>query len=279
MKNIKTLYHLSIFDTIIMKHILTILYLLVISSALAQTKSILFKGHTLTTDQLGYYYEISNNTINKYDLKGTLEYSYSNNILGVIANVDVSNPQKILVYFKDFTKIIILDNTLSPSSEVIDLTILELDETTLVCRSYNDGTWYYDPIHFELIRKNQELITTNSSGNISTLLDKNIQANYLVEYNNKLYLNDPTNGVLVFDVYGTYLKTIPLYNLTIFQVKDKFIIYANDQGQIETHDFFTLQKTNYQPDKYISVHSVRVENNLIYIVDKKNQLFIDKIQY
>jgi hypothetical protein len=262
-----------------MKHILIILTIFLISTAYSQVKSIPFNGQTLTTDQMGYYYEISDNEINKYDNSGALNCSYSNNILGVIANVDVSNPQKILVYFKEFTKILILDNTLSPTSEVIDLTTIELDETTLVCRSYNNGTWYYDPLRFELIRKNQELVTTNTSGNLANLLDKNIQANYLLEYNNSLYLNDPKNGVLVFDNYGTYLKTIPLYGLTGFQVKDKFIIFTNSNGEVETYDFFTLEVTKYQPKKYNSAISVRVENRLIYIVDKKNRLFIDKIEY
>jgi len=264
---------------LVMKQLLLFLTTLLFLPTFAQVKSVAFTGTTITTDQLGYYYEISNTTINKYATDGKLEYSFSNNMLGIISNVDVSNPQKILVYFKEFTKILILDNTLSPSSEVIDLTTLELYETTLVCRSYNDGTWYYDPIRFELIRKNQELITTNSSGNLSNLLAENIQPNYLIEYNNMLYLNDPKNGILVFDSYGSYLKTIPLYELSSFQVKDKFIIYSNLNGEVETYDFFTLKKTKYQPKKYNSTVSVRVENNLIYIVDKNKQLFIDKIEY
>lgn len=262
-----------------MKHLFTILIILLIYPSYAQVKPIPFKGNTITTDQFGFYYEIGDTEINKYSNDGKLSYSYSNNILGVIANVDVSSPQKILVYFRDFTKVLILDNTLSPTSEVVDLTTIELDETTLVCRSYNDGIWYYDPVRFELIRKNQELITTNSSGNLANLLDKNIQSNFLAEHNNRLYLNDITNGILVFDNYGTYLKTLPIYGLTEFQVKDKLLIYTNKGGEIETYDFFTLEITKYKPLIYNSIISVRVENKLIYIVDKKNQLFIDKIEY
>lgn len=263
-----------------MRHLFTILIvLLVFPPSYAQVKSIPFKGNIIVTDQFGFYYEIGDTEINMYSNDGKLSYSYSNNILGVIANVDVSNPQKILVYFRDFTKILILDNTLSPTSEVVDLTSIELDETTLVCRSYNDGVWYYDPVRFELIRKNQELVTTNSSGNLANLLGNNIQTNFLMEYNNRLYLNDPTNGILVFDIYGAYLKTLPILGLTNFQVKDKFIIYTNQSGEIETYDFFTLEKNKYKSLIYNSVSSVRVENKLIFIVNKKNELFIDKIEY
>ena len=262
-----------------MKYLFTIIITLGLCTSNAQVIPIPFKGEVITTDQFGFYYEVSDTEINKYANDGKLNCSYSNNILGVIANVDVSNPQKILVYFRDFTKILILDNTLSPTSDVIDLTAIELDETTLVCRSYNNGMWYYDPVRFELIRKNQELVTVNTSGNIANLLDKNIQANFLVEHNNNVYLNDATSGVLVFDIYGTYLKTLPIYGMSNFQVKDKILLYTNKEGEIETYNFFTLEKIKYKPEIYNSITSVRVENELIYIVNKKNELFIDKIGY
>lgn len=261
-----------------MKRSIIIILLTLGSTVYAQVMTLPFNGKSITTDQFGFYYEIKDFEINKYSIKGVLNYSYSNNVLGIIASVDASNPQKILVYFKDFTKILILDNTLSPSSDVIDLTQLELDETSLVCRSYNGGIWYYDPVRFELIRKNQELETTNSSGNLANALSKNIQANFLEEYNNRVYLNDPKNGVLVFDNFGTYLKTIPLYGMESFQVKDQFLIYANTKGEIEWYNFFTLEKTTFKPNKYKAVKAIRLEGNTIFIQDKNNQLFIDKIQ-
>lgn len=260
-----------------MKYILPILILISFSTAKAQELTVPFKGKQLATDQFGYYYEISDTEIKKYTKLGELYRTYSNNVLGVIANVDVSNPYKILVYFRDFTKILILDNFLAPSSDVIDLTTIDLDATTLVCRSYNDGSWYYNALNFELVRKNQELKTTNTSSNIANLLGKNIQPNYLLEYNNRIYLSDSINGVLVFDVYGTYLKTIPVYGIDNFQVKDKYLLYINKEGIIETYDFFTLEKKNYKPLKYNSISSVRIENQDVFIVNKNNELIIDKI--
>jgi hypothetical protein len=261
-----------------MRNLLVILSFIISANTFAQVSPLNFKGTRLTTDQLGYYYEISENKINKFTESGTLDCAYSNNLLGVIANVDVSNPQKILVYFRDFTKILFLDNTLSPSSEVIDLTDLELDETLLVCRSYNDGIWYYDPVHFKLTRKNQELITTNTSGNLANLLNTKISANFLVENNNRLYLNDQNLGILVFDNYGTYLKTLPLIGLNAFQVKDKQLVYCNKNNKIETYDFFTLETMEYKPHIYSDILQVRVETDKIFIVDKNGQLFIDKIK-
>ena len=208
----------------------------------------MIKGNTFTSDQFGYYYDIGDTEIRKYTKEGKLMSSYSNQVLGMIAHVDMFNPYKILVYYRDFTKILILDNFLTETTEVIDLIAIELDETPLVCRSYNDAIWYYDPVRFELIRKNPELETTNSSGNIANLLGKNIQPTYLLEYNNYVYLNDTTNGILVFDLFGTYIKTIPIYGIASFEVKDKYIIYSNADKQIEIYDFLSLEKRVYRPD-------------------------------
>lgn len=262
-----------------MKNILLLIFFTIAffatTSAQLLTKS--FSGDKLTTDQFGSFYEISDRTINKYDVKGKLLFTYSNNMLGEISSVDVSNPLKILVYFKDFTKILTLDDALSPRGDVLNLNDLSLVETSLVCRSYNNGVWFYNPITFQLSRVvNNDVM--NISSNLATLLDSEVQANFLDEENERVYLNDPKLGVLVFDVYGTYLKTIPIYGITKFQVKPKYMLYINDKSEIEIYNFFTLEKTLYQPEKYTNVKSVRIEGANIYILHENNQLIIDKIE-
>lgn len=239
--------------------------------------SIPFAGKSFTTDQFGNYYEFSDVEIKKYSNKGKLLYSYSNNLLGEISSVDAYNPLKILVYFKEFTKIVILDNTLSPTSSIIDLTTLDINETSLVCRSYNDGIWYYNPIRFELIRKDIELKTTNKSVQIANLLNKNIQPNFLVEYNNQVYLNDPKSGILVFDNFGTYIKTIPIFGLTNFQVKEKYLLFVNDKNEIMTYDFFTLEISIYGKTALEKIVAVRIEQNFIFKLTKSKELLISKI--
>lgn len=247
-------------------------------NANAQNEPLIFKGRFFTTDQTGSYYEIYSNQIIKIGKNGQRQFTYSNNILGEISSVDVSNPMKIVVFFKDFSKVVVLDNTLTEQGGVLDLNEISLEETSLVCTSYNNGIWYYNPVKFQLTRIENTINITNTSANISTLLNKNIQPNFLVEFNNRVYLNDSTQGVLVFDIYGTYLKTLPIFGLITFQVKEKYLLYVNQLGQIETYDFFTLEKSVYKPLEFIKVKSVRIENKTIYIINSKNELIQDTIE-
>ena len=137
--------------------------------------------------------------------------------------------------------------------------------------------WYYNPLRFELIRKNQDLTTSNTSANLSNLLNKNIQPNFLVEHNNNVYLNDPKNGILVFDNFGTYLKTIPIYGLSTFQIKEKFIIFIAENSSVMTYDFLSLEIQQYELTIQEPIKSVRLEGKYIYLQTKKNELLIDKI--
>lgn len=261
-----------------MKKVIIILLFISALTSYAQTNTTEFNGKMLVTDQFGHYYEVSNNEIKKYNLDGELICVYSDNVIGTIATVDVTNPYKVMVFFQDFGNIIILDNTLSPTSEEIDLSDINSSATSLACKSYNNGFWYFNFIQFELVRLTRALNTVNTSGNLSNLLNLNIRPNYLVEYNNRVYLNDPKNGVLVFDVYGTYLKTIPIYGLKQFQVKEKYIVYVNANSQVETYDFFTLEQQVYKSEKYNNVNLVRIENEHIFLVNKKQELIIDKVE-
>jgi hypothetical protein len=244
----------------------------------AQTQTVEFKGKIFTTDQTGSYYEITSNQIFKTGKNGQRQFTYSNNILGEISSVDVSNPMKIIVFFKDFSKVVVLDNTLTEQGGVLDLNEVSLEETSLVCSSYNNGVWYYNPIKYQLTRIENSINITNTSANISTLLNKNIQPNFIVEFNNKVYLNDSTQGILIFDVYGTYLQTLPIFGLTSFQVKEKYLLYVNKDAQIETYDFFTLEKSVYKPLQYSNIKMVRIENKTIYIINSKNELIQDTIE-
>jgi hypothetical protein len=262
-----------------MKKVITILFIIFSTlTVFGQSNPIRFEGEILVTDQFGHYYEVSNNEIKKYSLDGELICVYSENVIGTIANVDVTNPYKVMVFFRDFGNIIILDNTLSPTSEEIDLSDINSSETSLACKSYNNGFWYFNFIQFQLVRLSKELNEINTSGNLTNLLNLNVRPNYIVEYNNRVYLNDPKNGILVFDIYGTYLKTIPILGLNTFQVKEKYIVYVNAKNQVETYDFFTLEQTIYLPEKYNEVQLVRIENEHIFVVNKSEELIIDKIE-
>ena len=68
------------------------------------------KNCRLAADNLGNGYVYDLNTIIKYSPNGDSIGTYSNNRLGNITSIDVTNPYKILVFYADYSIIVFLDN-------------------------------------------------------------------------------------------------------------------------------------------------------------------------
>lgn len=204
---------------------LTVIFLAFVSDDFKKFKEINTTGNLLACDPLGNAYVADEYELKKIDPAGKVLHTYSNFIAGNISHVDPSDPFKVLVYYKEFGQIDILDNMLSPTSDPILLQSYGYELASLVCRSYNSGIWIYDPTNFELVRFDQNMLLSERTGNINQLTGYQIDPNYLLESDNNLYLNDPQTGILVFDRYGTYFKTFPFTGITSFQVQDERIIY------------------------------------------------------
>lgn len=204
------------------------------------------KHSTVKVDDFGNSYVISKNEILKYNVNGDLIKSFSTKRYGNIDFVDVTNPLKILVYYKDFQQVLFLDNQLTASSNMISLENLSLEQTSLVCTSVNNSFWLYDKQNNSLQRyseKSQQLVKID---NLKRILDIDIKPNFMKEKSNYLYLNCPNEGVLVFDIYGSFYKTIPIKNLTEFEIYNSNIIYFSDRNMCEySSQTFETSKRNF----------------------------------
>jgi hypothetical protein len=219
----------------------------------------------MTTDNFGNVYTVSGCELKKFSPEGILLKSFSDKTHGDIAFVDASDPLKIVLFYHDFRQIIFLDNTLSVNGNVIELDKLELLQPLFACSSYENGFWVYDQQDFQLVRFDKNLQRTNSSGNIAQLTGVEIKPNYLIETNNMVYLNDPDNGIFVFDKYGTFSKTMPFKDLTSFQIIGDNLVYSTESQLIEYNFKTFAQKSSSLPVK--NVLDCDFSNDKIFIRD------------
>lgn len=220
---------------------------------------------SITTDNLGNIYLIANDELKKYDADGNFLKSFSDKSYGSIAFADVSDPLKILLYYRDFRQIVFLDNMLAIKGNPILFDDLKLLQPSLACSSYDNGFWVYDRQDFQLIRFDKNRSISNQSGNIVQLTGIEIMPNYLIEISNRVYLNDPDSGVFVFDKFGTYARLYPVKNLKSFQVIDDNIIYATET-QIIKYNFKSFEQQSITlPAK--NCLNARFEKDRIYVED------------
>jgi hypothetical protein len=179
---------------------------------------------------------------------------------------------KILAFYKDYNKIIFLDNMIAPSGNAIDLSTIGFDQATLACTSHDNGFWIYNSLNFELVRMDPTIKSTNQSGNIAQLTGITIKPIALIETNNKVYLCDSTYGILIFDVFGTFIKTIPIPQIHDFQVENN-IIYFIDHNGFGSFNTELLQKNQIElPEK--DIQQIRLQKNRVYL-RMKNKVTIE----
>lgn len=203
-------------------------------------KAIPIKGTYLKVDHFGNTYIVNEkNQLHKYKPNGQFVQFYNVVGLGKIGFVDVSNPMKVLIYFPRFTTIKIVDVTLSEKGHV-NLLSKGYDRVNALCLSLDNNIWIYDEITFRLQKLNDNLEIIRQSEDLTTLLQTPVRPRFILEKDNQLFVNDPDTGILVFDIYGTYIKTIPIKGLKEFQKLGNLLIYYNND-RLHTYHLQALQ--------------------------------------
>lgn len=163
----------------------------------------------LTADPLGQVYVITpENELLQYNAQGGLAYKYQNFRHGELGWVDAGNPMNVLLFYPEFGQIVILDRTLS---EIAQLNLPEMGfwNVRVIGRSADNQIWLYDPVQ-TLVRKISLTGESLAEGQpLSLLLPSPPFPLWITEQKQEVYMYDPEVGVLVFDPFGQFLKTIP----------------------------------------------------------------------
>lgn len=201
------------------------------------------KADLFTTDNFGNTYLVKGDEIKKYNAQGELLKMFSAKNLGKITSIDASNPLRVLVFYKDFASILFVDDLLSQNGDAINLLDLSLEQSDATCTSFNNGLWFFNRQNANLIRLDENLQTVVNTGNLNRLLGTTFKPNFMLEYNGYIYVNNPEEGIFVFDMYGTYFKTIPIQHIAHFQVKDQQLIYFTG-GQLKSYHLKLLTEAS-----------------------------------
>jgi len=231
----------------------------------------------ITTDYMGNIYLVKQSEIVKYSSEGMQISSFSDRNAGTITSVDASNPLRVQVFYQDFGQIIYLDDVLSVIGSKISLLDQGLDQATLSCSSWDDGIWLYDPQDFQLKRMGSDLSLSHQSGNINQLLDVEVNPICVLEKNNYVYLNDPAIGILVFDQFGTYFKTLPVRGIVHFQVGAEQLFYLQD-GHLMSYDLKTFQYADLpissDGETILDLRFEKESKLLVVLKEKRLELFV-----
>jgi hypothetical protein len=219
------------------------------------------------TDNLNNVFTVSQNQIIRFDPKGRELFRTGYLNLGPIFSADFTYTLKPLVFHRDFLTIATLDNTLSMQGRPVNLIDLGIPNATLVSSSFDNHFWVYNQDNFEFLRLNFQGQRVSRTGSMQQLIAREIEPVYMLERNNNLYVSDPRLGIIIFDIFGTYFKTIGERNVDEFQVFDNFIFFERE-GKLNRFHLITLDlKTFDMPHQ--NFKQIRVEKRRLFLLTEK----------
>lgn len=257
---------------------LVILLLLHVLPTQAQERRII-KGafDAFTTDEMGNVYALRGDVLELYNSKGGSWLRNSVKTFGRITHLDAFYSLKPMVFSTEQGQLAVLDNTLSLQGSVINLPRDGYPQVVLACMSVQNCFWFFDQRELALVRVDAQLRKLANTGRIDQLLGIPVAPIAMQEFDSRLYVNDPKEGILVFDLFGTYAKTIPLKGIESFEVRNGLMYYFLG-GQLFTYDMrsFAITEHPLAADLQGKVLEVRVERDRLY-QRTKDRIVIDEV--
>lgn len=230
---------------------------------------IVINGHfdKFTTDELGNSYALSGDELELFNAEGKSWLRNSVKTFGRIGAIDAFYSLKPMLFAPEQGQLVVLDNTLSIQGSVMNLSRGGFTQVVLACMSVQNHFWFYDEREMALVRVDAQLRQTANTGRIDQLLGFTVHPVSMQEYDNWLYVQDKERGLLVFDLFGTYARTIPLLNMQSFEVRGGVIYFFGDQG-LQRYDMLSFEITPIAIPlvENAIVRDVRVELGRAYVL-------------
>jgi len=239
-------------------------------------KTIATEVKDFTTDNLGNIYLLTaTDQIKKVNEKGDSIAVYNNvKRYGKIFSIDAGNPLKVLVYFKDFSTIVLLDRLLNVRN-TIDLRKQNILQVRAITSSYDNNIWLYDEMDSKIKKIDDNGRVLLESNDFRQVFETVPSPVAMYDRDGQLYLHDPKKGLLVFDYYGAQKNNFALSQVMDLQVIDKNTITARDSTHIILFKPATLQLLSFNAFKDQSIFSkIQFNGNRIFCLTKVGQLLI-----
>lgn len=177
-----------------------------------------------TVDNLDNIYVMnSRNQVKKYNSNGDSVAVYNDvRKYGQATMIDVSNPWKVLLYYRDFATVVILDLVLNVVN-TIDLRKQNVLQARAIGLSYDNKIWVYDEVENKLKKIDENGKLLQETPDFRLLLGLAPAPIKIYDENRYVYVYDSTYGVYVFDYYGALKNNIMIQHWQNFKVAGKFI--------------------------------------------------------
>ena len=241
-------------------------------------KTINYPIVSFAINNLGELYIINtNNQLKKLNEKGD-SVGVFNQVTkyGKLSYVDAQNPWKTILFYENFSTIVLLDKYLNVLTN-INLRKQNIFGVKTIAASYDNNIWLFDEQENKLKKIDDAGKVLTETVDFRLLFDSVPSPVQIVDRDGFVYLYDPKKGVYIFDYYGSFKNRLPFYNWKNITVIEKNL-YGFDDSYLYSYSLGSLTLKQYPlPAAFKNYISLKVGANKIYFL-KDNNLQIFSLQ-
>ena len=232
----------------------------------------------LNVDMLDNIYLItSGNQLKKIDSNGD-SVAVFNDVkkFGNPSLIDVNNPLKILVYYKNYATVVMLDRLLTQRNS-INFRRQSIFSVQAIATSYDNNIWVFDEQDLKLKKIDETGKLLQESADMRQLVDSVPSPQLIIDSDNLVYLYDEKKGFYIFDYYGALKNRIPFLNWTDVAIsRNKMMGFSNNK--LFSYELKSLNlKTYTLPAFFNDYDAIKAVNGKVYLL-KKDAVEIYSVQ-
>jgi len=211
------------------------------------------------------YILTASDQLKKYNSNGDSVAAYNNvRRFGKLYSFDVSNPLRPLLFYKDFSTLVLLDAQLSVRG-TLDLRRHSILQASAAALSYDNNIWVFDAVENKLKKLSEKGDVLMETADFRTLFDGFFVPERLWDQNNSLYLFSPGAVVLQFDYFGTFQKKYVVPNWQSIAVLNKNIVGFTGGGlQLFNTGNLMVQQQYQFPSSFGSFNQYLIGNTRLF---------------
>ncbi len=177
--------------------------------------------------------------------------------------IDVSNPLKVLLYYKDFATIVVLDRFLNAVSN-IDLRKQDIFQAKAVALSYDNNVWVYDELENKLKKIDDEGKKLLETPDFRQLFDRTPSPQKIFDQDKRVYLYDSSLAIYVFDYYGALKNKLLISKWNNFIVTGKYI-YGSTGDILHRYEISSFRVDEWKlPAEIAKGHAFNFSSSRLY---------------
>ena len=195
---------------------------------------------------------------------------------GTVSSIDVTNPLKILLYYKGFATVVVLDRFLNIRN-TINFRKKNIFSVQSITTSYDNNIWLFDEQDYKLKKISEDGTLLQESTDFRMLFDSVPSPIQLTDKENFVYLYDPEKGFYVFDYYGSFKNRLPFSNWTNVAVSEKNM-YGFSNNKLYSYELnsFTLKEYTL-PSLFGKYTAIKAINGNVYLL-KDDGIYIYQVK-